>query len=140
MQKNTWKFGIVLCGTVLALSLSSASAWAQTTKLTPGDQKIVQALFEAQKTAKPGTQPLTREQIVAMKSQQGWGEAFKDMKSKGLVTQKNLGQVVSEFERRQATTAKVDQKPDKAEKVEKPEKPAKPERMEKPERAEKPGR
>ncbi len=137
MQKNTWKFGIALCGAVLALSLSSASAWAQTAKLTPGDQKIVQALFEAQKTAKPGTQPLTREQIVAMKSQQGWGEAFKDMKSKGLVTQKNLGQVVSEFERRQATTAKVDQKQDK---TDKPEKPAKPERMEKPERAEKPGR
>jgi hypothetical protein len=137
VQKNTWKFGIALCGAVLAVSLLSAAAWAQTSKLTPGDQKIVQALFEAQKTAKPGTQPLTREQIVAMKSQQGWGEAFKDMKSKGLVTQKNLGQVVSEFERRHPTTAKVDPKPDKTEKVEKP---AKPERMEKPERAEKPGR
>jgi len=113
VQKNTWKFAIALAGVALALSLVSVSAWAQMPKLTPGDQKIVQALFEAQKTAKPGTPPLTREQIAGMKSPQGWGDAFRDMKNKGLVTQKTLNQVVSEFERRHPATAK-------AEKAEKP--------------------
>ena len=65
---------------VLAVAVSlgvAVSAWAQTTgtgafdKLSPGDQKIAQALFEAQKT-NGGTTPLTRDQIAAKKKHTGW--------------------------------------------------------------------
>jgi hypothetical protein len=138
VSNHKWPFRVVVLAAVLSLALMQASAWAQTSKLSPGDQKIAQALFEAQsKQSKSGVQPLTRDQIVAMKSQKGWGEVFKDMKSKGLVTQRNLGQVVSEFERRHPEMAKIDTKPDKVDKVEKADKPDK---VEKPAKPEKPGR
>jgi len=76
---------------VLAVAVAvsvAASAWAQTTgtgafdKLSPGDQKIARALFEAQKT-NGGTAPLTRDQIAARKQHTGWGEVFKQMKAQG---------------------------------------------------------
>ena len=138
MNKIMRTFGIAAF-VVLTLTLFHAGASAQTSKLSPGDQKIAQALFEAQSTS----EPLTREQIVAMKSHEGWGDVFKDMKSKGLLKQKNLGQIVSEFERRHPETAKIDAKPDKSDKpdkADKPDKPGKPERMDRPERPERPGR
>ena len=137
MTNHRWPFRIVLLAAVVSLVLMQASAWGQTTKLSPGDQKLAQALFEAQTKSKSGVQPLTRDQIVAMKSQKGWGDVFKDMKSKGLVTQRNLGQVVSEFDRRHPEMAKIDTKPDKVDKVEKADKPDK---VEKPAKPEKPGR
>jgi hypothetical protein len=117
------------------------SASAQTTgtgafdKLSPGDQKIALALFEAQKTT-GGTTPLTRDQIAAKKKHTGWGEVFKQMKAQGLVTDKNLGQAVSNFEHHHPEFAA---KPDNS-KPEKLEKPDKPEKIEKPARPEKPGR
>jgi len=63
--------------------------------LSPGNQKIARALFEAQTT-----KPLTLDQIAAKKqSGQGWGKVFQDMKAQGLVQEKNLGQVVSRYHR-----------------------------------------
>jgi len=133
---------------VLALTVAlgvAVSAWAQTTgtgafdKLSPGDQKIARALFEAQSTtpSKSGAAtPLTLDQIAAKKQHTGWGEIFKQMKAQGLVTDKNLGQVVSNFERHHPELAA---KPDNA-KPEKLEKADKPEKIEKPARPEKPGR
>ncbi len=78
-------------------------------KLSPGNQKIAQALYDAQKTNTPmsgstsgtpstSTAPktLTRDDIAAMKQHRGWGEIFKDLKAKGYYSDyKNLGQVVS---------------------------------------------
>jgi len=137
---------------VLALAVAlgvAVSAWAQTTstgafeKLSPGDQKIARALFEAQSTTQSttqntsgGTTPLTLDQIAAKKQHTGWGEIFKQMKAQGLVTDKNLGQVVSNFEHHHPElAAKPDNaKPEKLEKIDKPEK------IEKPARPEKPGR
>ena len=135
---------------VLAVVISrgvAVSAWAQTTntgafdKLSPGDQKIARALFEAQKT-NGATAPLTLDQIAAKKQHTGWGEVFKQMKAQGLVTDKNLGQAVSNFEHHHPElAAKPDNaKPDKVEKPDKLEKPDKPEKIEKPARPEKPGR
>jgi len=72
--------------------------------LSPGNQKIAQALFDAQVKPAPGaatssTAPkaFTRDQIAAMKqSGQGWGKVFKTVKAEGqLPGAKNLGQVVS---------------------------------------------
>lgn len=63
--------------------------------LSPGNQKIARALFEAQTT-----KPLTLDEIAAKKqSGQGWGKVFQDMKAQGLVQEKNLGQVVSRYHR-----------------------------------------
>ena len=130
---------------VLAIAVLATGALAQSTdgafsKLSPGNQKIVQALFEAQKTG-TGTTPLTVDQIAAKKTDGGWGQAFKDMKAAGLMGDyKNLGQVVSSYERKHPETAKADTskagKPDKAEKPVKPDKPEKMDKMEKPEKPE----
>ena len=144
---------IHVCRLVLVVVVAfgiAVSAGAQTTgtgafdKLSPGDQKIARALFEAQSTTQTqttsgGTKPLTLDQIAAKKSHTGWGEVFKQMKAQGLVTDKNLGEVVSSFERHHPEVAT---KPDasKPEKLEKPNKPEKPEKIEKPARPEKPGR
>jgi hypothetical protein len=95
---------MAIIGAALALVLVPLVAWAQTegtgafTRLSPGEQKIARALFEAQPTS--ASTPLTLDEIAAKKQGgQGWGEVFKQMKARGLVTQKNLGQVVSSFER-----------------------------------------
>jgi len=85
--------------------------------LSPGNQKIVRALYEAQQTTQPpagtegapsatnpsgtSTEPLTLDEIAAMKqSGQGWGQVFKEMKAQGLVQEKNLGQAVSQYHRK----------------------------------------
>lgn len=75
--------------------------------LSPGNQKIARALFEAQKTG-GSTKPLTLDQIAAQKQGEGWGEVFKQMKSQGLVEDKNLGQVVSEYNHRRPGPAAHD--------------------------------
>lgn len=104
--------------TLLAILVVATAAVAQTTapapnpnqgaftKLSPDDQKIAQALFEAQKVgATPGTtKALTLDDIAAMKeSGKGWGVIFQEMKGKGLVQEKNLGEVVSKYSHQQRT-------------------------------------
>ena len=85
---------------------AASPVFAQTTtsgsfdSLSPGNQKIANALFSAQPTT--GTQtPLTRDQIADLKKTEGWGQVFKQMKSQGLVQSKNLGQVVSSYNHQQ---------------------------------------
>ena len=71
-------------------------------KLSPGNQKIAQALFNAEQSSATSTTtaPLSRDDIAAMKQDgKGWGEIFKEMRKEGLVQQKNLGQVVSQNNR-----------------------------------------
>lgn len=84
-------------------------------RLSIGNRKIARALFDAQTngtstggtgTGTTGTStssgPMTLDEIAAMKqSGQGWGRVFKDMQARGLVTEKNLGQVVSRYNRQQ---------------------------------------
>ena len=112
-----------LAGLLLLFGAASASpASAQTAtvdgayaKLSPGNAKIVRALYEAQVTntmpappapssssAAPRT--LTLDQIAAMKyGGQGWGQVFHAMKTQGLLVEKNLGQVVSRYEHRSSS-------------------------------------
>lgn len=66
--------------------------------LSPGNQKIARALFLAQQPSKTGPAPLSLDQIAALKGSEGWGQVFKQMKTEGLVQDKNLGQVVSSYE------------------------------------------
>ena len=64
--------------------------------LSPGNQKIANALFAAQKPT--GTQTaLTRNQIAGLRSTEGWGRVFKTMRADGLIQARNLGQVVSGY-------------------------------------------
>jgi len=93
---------ILLTAVGIALLLASP-VQAQTTggsfdSLSPGGQKIANALFSAQSTT--GT-PLTRDQIADLKKTEGWGKVFEQMKADGRVQAKNLGQVVSGYEHQQ---------------------------------------
>ena len=129
-----------LLGAVLALWLVPAAAWAQTgafAQLSPGGQKIAQALFAAQTT-----NALSLDDIAKMKqSHEGWGEVFKAMKKAQGLKEKNLGQVVKTFEHRDPEGAKLAKAElEKAEKSGRAGKPGRVERMEKPARPEKPGR
>jgi hypothetical protein len=71
-------------------------------RLTPGNQRVVDALYKAQKTSAAGSMGTatgyTRDQIAAMKqSGLGWGQVFQRLKAQGLVKEKNLGQVMSQY-------------------------------------------
>ena len=90
----------------LALAVFIGTAAAQTTtpapspnqgafdKLSPGNQKIAQALCNAQKS---GCTASSLDNIAATKQHRGWGEIFKEMKANGQIPPdvKNLGQLVS---------------------------------------------
>jgi len=83
---------------LLATPVSAQTTGGSFDQLSPGNQKIANALFSAQSTS--GT-PLTRDQIADLKKTEGWGRVFKQMKADGLVQAKNLGQVVSGYEHQQ---------------------------------------
>ncbi len=126
---------VVVVGAFAADALAQSPSGAFS-KLSPGQQKIARALYEAQAQGPTAPRPLTLDEI-AMKRQTrvGWGAVFTDMKAAGQVTDKSLGQVVKTWERRHPQTARADRpKPDKMEKTERPDKPEKPEKMEKPEK------
>ena len=98
---------------VVAITLAAGIAAAQSPpppapggafeSLSPGNQKIARAIFDSERRAGPtaATTPLSLDEIAAMKQGgKGWGEVFKEMKSQGLVQDRNLGQAV----RRQAVS------------------------------------
>ena len=69
-------------------------------KLSPGNQKIVNALCNAQQGGCPtssGGTTLTKDQIAVMKQHKGFGVIFKDMQKNGQIPPdvKNLGELVS---------------------------------------------
>ena len=87
-----------------ATTTGSTTTTSSFQNLSPGNQKIVNALFADQHPT--GTQTtLTRDQIASLKGRQGWGRVFKQMKADGLTQSKNLGQVVSSYEHRRHTFA-----------------------------------
>jgi len=94
-----------------AQSTTTATTTSTTTtgsfdSLSPGNQKIVNALYSSQKTTGTTT-PLTKNQIANLKGTEGWGKVFKTMKADGLVSARNLGQVVSGYQHalRSSTTS-----------------------------------
>ena len=75
-----------------AQTTSKSGAFAS---LSPGNQKIARALYEAQTTPATSSK-LTLDQIARMKQEgQGWGNVFRAMKAQGRVDAWNLGAVVS---------------------------------------------
>ena len=93
-----------LLSAFVLVGFSVVPAVAQTAfdDLSPGNQKIVQALCDGQTggcpaISSPGQKTLTRDQIASLKQHRGWGELFNDMKANGQIPPdvKNLGQLVS---------------------------------------------
>ncbi len=87
---------------LLGCTVATAAAQTAFDELSPGNQKIAQALCDGQPggcpaTSSPGQTTLTRDQIASMKQHRGWGEIFKDMQANGQIPPdvKNLGQLVS---------------------------------------------
>jgi hypothetical protein len=102
-----------LAGFLLLLGVASSSPVSGQTpttvhgayeRLSPGNQKVARALFDAQAAvAVPGptagAKPLTLDEIAAQKQNgQAWGQVFHSMKTRGLVQESNLGQVVTRYE------------------------------------------
>lgn len=103
---------------VAAITLAAGVAAAQTPpppapggafeSLSPGNQKIALAIFDSERHAGPtaATKPLSLDEIAQMKQGgKGWGEIFKELKSQGLVQDRNLGQAVSRMSRGGGATA-----------------------------------
>jgi len=104
---------LALLATLLAAGIAAAQTGSGTTttdpnkgafdKLSPGNQKIARALYEAQRNSDvPPKEHLSLDDIAAMKlGGKGWGNVFKTLKKQELVTEKNLGQVVSRYQHQQ---------------------------------------
>jgi hypothetical protein len=96
--------GLVLMATA-ALAETKSGGPGSFSDLSPGNQNIARALFYAQHLAPNGPQPLSVNQIAALKgSHEGWGEVFQQMKAEGLVNEKNLEEVVSSYEHHRRDT------------------------------------
>ena len=89
---------VVVAGTAVAQTPPPPNAGAFD-RLSPGNQKIAQALFDAQlRSNAPPTARLSLDDIAALKlNGRGWGNVVKTLHSRGLVTERNLGQVVSTY-------------------------------------------
>ncbi len=64
-------------------------------RLGAREQKIVRALFDAQRPTAEGPAPLNLDQVAALRNRHGWTKAFKEMKAQGLISAKNLAQILS---------------------------------------------
>lgn len=74
-------------------------------ELSPGNQKVARALMDAQVLSGDGTeQAWTLDQIAAAKSETGWGQVFTQMQAEGMITARNLGEVVSSYQHNTAAT------------------------------------
>jgi hypothetical protein len=103
-----------LAGLLLLLGVASASPTdAQTPglvngayeRMSAGNQKIARALFDAQAAAVApaptgsNSKALTLDEIAAQKQNgTAWGQVFSAMKARGLLLEKNLGQIVNRYE------------------------------------------
>jgi hypothetical protein len=114
--------GSALAGFLLlfgAMSASPTSAQMPSVagafeRLTPGNQKIARALYDAQpaplrpvapRSGTRASRTLTLDEIASQKQGQGWGQVFQAMRSQGLVLETSLGQVVSRYERQRGRAA-----------------------------------
>jgi hypothetical protein len=114
-----------LAGFLLLLGVASSSPVSGQTpglingayeRLSPGNQKIARALFDAQAAVAipgptSGAKTLTLDEIAAQKQGgQAWGQVFHGMKTRGLLHESNLGQVVSRYDQGGASVSSAAQK------------------------------
>ena len=94
---------VIVALMMLEICLSAITAVGQTApartfdQLSPGNQKVARAIFEAQISSPPSpSRRLTLDEIPAQKqSGQGWGQIFRRMQSEGRVQSKTLGQAIA---------------------------------------------
>ena len=111
---------------LLFSAVGTSPAMAQTPvegsyeRMNLGHQKIARALFEAQMpNTIPGgiprpkrgagmVNPLTLDEISALKENgRAWGFVFQTMRSRGLLQEDNLGQVMAKYDQRRISTGVV---------------------------------
>jgi hypothetical protein len=111
---------------LLFSAVGTSPAMAQTPvegsyeRMDYGHQKIARALFEAQMpNTIPGGAPrtkrsvkpvisLTLDEICALKENgRAWGFVFQTMRSRGLLDEDNLGQVMAKYDQRRVSTGVV---------------------------------
>jgi len=110
------------CSPAVAQSAAGAAAFMLTTlavtstagafdALSAANQRIARALFAAQPPAGRAAHPtLTLDQIAARRQGgMGWGEIFNIMKSRGLVSEKSLGQLITKHDRAAAEADRAGQ-------------------------------
>jgi hypothetical protein len=97
---------VLAIGTIVPVLAIGSAALGQTTarvsgafeKLSLGNQKVAASLYRAQNDAGSAVRPFTLDQLAAKRQAgQGWGQIFRDLKAKGLVHEKSLGQVVTKY-------------------------------------------
>jgi hypothetical protein len=110
-----------LAGFLLLLGVATASPTSAQTpglvsgayeRLSPGNQKVARALYDAQAAVAQlapsnasANKPLTLDEIAAQKQNgTAWGQVFSAMKTRGLLREKDLGQVVSRYEHQSSGT------------------------------------
>jgi len=64
-------------------------------KLSSGNKKVAEALFNGQMVSANGKDPLSLDQIAAAKRRSGWGRIFKRLKRDGLIDARNLRELTS---------------------------------------------
>jgi len=89
-------FALSLPAHGLAQTPGTAAAFQS---LSPGEQKIDHALFQAQRATADGAAPLSLDQIAALKAErQSWTKVFEQMRMQGLLRAKSLGEVIAHYE------------------------------------------
>ena len=111
---------------LLFSAVGTSPAMAQTPvegsyeRMDLGHQKIARALFEAQlsntipggasrpKRGASKVNPLTLDEISALKENgRAWGFVFQTMRSRGLLQEDNLGQIMAKYDQRRQSTGVV---------------------------------
>jgi hypothetical protein len=64
-------------------------------KLSSGNKKVAEALFNGQVVTDDGKAPLSLDQIARAKRRSGWGRIFKNLKKDGLLDAKSLRELTS---------------------------------------------
>ncbi len=84
-----------------ANAAASGDAGQNFAQLSPGDQKIARALFEAQQMGAKSAAPWSLEKIAGARTDSdGWTPVLWTMRRKGLITQKELGEIMRDHDQR----------------------------------------
>jgi len=91
---------ILLVGAAQAADVGAASRDATFAALSPGNQIIARALYDAQRPGpgRTGATALWSLDRIAAAEGDGWGAVFRRMKAAGLISSRSLGQVVNAYQ------------------------------------------
>ncbi len=101
--------GVQPASQVQPAEMKPATAARAVDGLSPGNQLIARALYNAQKTiTMTGLKAWTLERVASSRAGgRNWGDVFQQMKQEGLLEAETLGQVVTWYQYHQATAPRV---------------------------------